>query len=130
MPKGANVIPNRTLIFQCAGSLLFSVILSLPTKANAIDAKGNFTYRGAGAKDGSCGGYVREDNIDTRRVYEHWLMGYISGFNSAKRGKADFSNGVDPQGLIQWIENYCKENPLSSFGSAVDAILVELNKKK
>ena len=122
------MIPKRTLIFQYASGLLLSVIFSLPTIASAIDTKGNFTFRGAGAK--ACGGYVREDNIDTRGVYEHWLMGYISGINSAKRGKADFSNGVDPQGLIQWIENYCKENPLSNFGSAVDAMLEELNKKK
>ena len=125
------MIPKRTLIFQCAGGFLLSVILSLPTIANAIDAKGNFISRGVGAlKDGSCGKYVREGDIDTRGVYAHWLMGYISGINKEKRGKPDYSNGADAEGLIQWIENYCKENPLSSFSSAADAMLDELNKKK
>lgn len=57
-------------------------------------------------------------------------MGYISGVNSAKRGKEDFSNGVTTLGLVQWLQNYCKEHPLESFGSAVNAMLNELNTRK
>lgn len=116
--------------FQCAGGLLLFVMLCLPTVANGVDAKGNFINRGIGSGVGSCGEYAREDNIDYRRWYEHWATGYISGVNSSKRGKTDFSNGVAPKGLTQWLENYCRENPLTSFGSAVDAMLDELNKKK
>ena len=28
-----------------------------------------------------------------------------------------------PNDLVQWIENYCKQNPLSPFTSAVDEML-------
>jgi hypothetical protein len=101
-----------------------------PLGVSAIDETGYYVLRGVGSTDGSCGGFVREKREEGRRWYESWLMGYISGFNRAKQGMGDYSNGVATDGLVQWIENYCKQNPLSSFGSAADAMLEELGKKK
>jgi hypothetical protein len=63
---------------------------------------------------------------EIRRWFEHWFMGYISGINRAKQGKDDCSNGVAADGLIQWTENYCRQNPLTPFSSAVDAMLDEI----
>jgi hypothetical protein len=115
--------------FQFVSGLLACLSLFMSSSADAVDRNGHWTDRGIGATKGSCGEYVRTD-VDQRRWFESWLMGYISGVNSAKIGKDDFSNGVAPQGLAQWVENYCKENPLSSFSNAVQAMLNELNKKK
>lgn len=120
---------NNTRFFQWVTALIACLALLWPLGVSAIDGKGKYSIRGIGAKDGSCGEYVRAEKED-RRWYESWSMGYISGINRAKHGKADYSNEVAPQGLVQWIENYCKQNPLSSFSSAVDAMLEELGKKK
>ena len=114
-------IPKTTLLLAC-------LVLFLPLEVSAIDAAGNWNVRGIGSGDGSCGQYVR-DNVTSRQWFEHWMMGYISGVNRARRGKSDYSNRVAAQGLVQWIENYCTQNPLSSFSSAVDNLLDELDKK-
>ncbi|MBI2985953.1 MAG: hypothetical protein HYY45_04215 [Deltaproteobacteria bacterium] len=120
---------NNTIFDQWVSALITCLAVLWPLEVGAIDGKGKYIIRGIGAKDGSCGEYVRAEKED-RRWYDSWSMGYISGINRAKPGKADYSNEAAPQGLVQWIENYCKQNPLSSFGSAVDALLEELGRKK
>jgi len=58
------------------------------------------------------------------------MMGYISGINRQKHGKKDYSNGIAPNALVQWIENYSKQNPLNPFSYAVDAMLEEIGSRK
>lgn len=114
-----------TLVLAVIVFLVWGLCISVEAK----DSAGEWTTRGIGSKAGSCGEYVR-DETDYQRWYEHWLMGYISGKNSGAPGSADFSNGTAAQGLIQWIQNYCKENPLDSFGTAIEMLLIELNRGK
>lgn len=115
--------PSGVCIFYACAFLF------LASPSYALDAKGSWSSRGVGSGGGSCGDYVREDEA-SRRKYEHWLMGFVSGVNSARSGRVDFSSGVTAQGLAQWAENYCKANPLSSFAEAADALIAELKKKK
>jgi hypothetical protein len=110
---------GQSNIRQLVNALFTSFALLWPLDLSAIDGKGNYEIRGAGAKKGSWGEYVRKER-EVRRWYENWLMGYLSGINRAKQGQADYSNGIAPNGLVQWIENYCKQNPLSPFQVAVD----------
>jgi len=119
---------SHTIFYQWVTGLIACLVLLSPLGVGAIDGKGKYTIRGIGAKDGSCGKYVRSEK-EERRWYESWSIGYISGINRAKHGKADYSNEAAPSGLAQWIENYCRHNPLSSFSSAVAAMLEELGKK-
>jgi hypothetical protein len=109
-------------------TLYIGLALLWPLDASAIDETGKYMTRGIGSKDGSCGEYVRAET-EVRRWFENWFMGYISGINRAKEGKSDYSNGIAADGLTQWIENYCKQNPLTSFSSAVDAMLEEIVRK-
>lgn len=115
-----HILSNRTAI------LIALLLLARPLLA--IDAKGNYDTRGIGSKEGSCGDYTTTD-VTTKRWYEHWLLGYISGINRRWPGKADFTNGAAVAGLTQWVENYCKENPLASFSEAADALVRELQKR-
>lgn len=121
------IIRSSILKFSVPSSLF--ILMSLSTSIHAVDASGNWSERGIGTRDGSCGEYIREE-VSYQRWYEHWLMGYISGVNSGKQGKADFSKGVAAEGLIQWLQNYCTANPLSSFSDASGALLNELSAKK
>ena len=115
----------------CIELTLFACVALLwPVEVSAIDNNGKYEILGIGAKKGSCGVYVREKDAEVRRWDESWLTGYITGFNRGKPGKADYSNGIAANGLVQWIENYCKQNPLSSFSSAVDELLEEIGTKK
>jgi hypothetical protein len=110
-------------------TLFTCLALLWPFEVNAVDDKGKYETRGIGAKKGGCGEYVREKQAEVRRWYESWLMGYISGINHGKPGKADYSNGIAPDGLVQWVENYCRQNPLSPFSHAVEEMLEEIGRK-
>ena len=114
----------RTVSVVILFVLLFSACPSL-----AIDVSGNYFTRGIGSNDGSCGDYTTSE-IMRKFVYENWLFGYISGVNHYRNGKTDFTNNVAAAGLIQWVANYCKENPLAAFSNAADALLQELEKRR
>jgi hypothetical protein len=108
---------------------MLSVLLLFARTSSAIDATGDYTIRGIGAREGSCGDYSTTDT--TKKFwYEHWLFGYISGVNNYRQGKADFTNEAAPAGLTQWVETYCKEHPLSAFSKAADALVHELQKRR
>jgi hypothetical protein len=117
-------------MFWTGLSLYTCVGLLWPVAIGAIDNKGDYSVRGIGTGKGSCGEYVRAKDVEVRRWYEMWLMGYITGVNSAKMGKYDYSNGIDSNGLAQWVENWCKQNPLKAYIDGIDAMLVEITNKK
>ncbi len=108
---------------------IFSILLLFISEAVAIDNKGNFLMRGIGSKSGSCGSYVSETDVYRKWEFESWMLGYISGVNAYKKGKEDYSKGLDAQGLVKWMDNYCQKNPLDSYGTGVEILLNEILKK-
>ena len=54
-----------------------------------------------------------------------WVVGYISGAN-ADSSHPDVLLGRDLDGLIAWIDNYCRANPLKNIASAASSLIVEL----
>ena len=113
---------KRSLYDYSIINIMFCIALLLPSVATAIDANGDYIIRGVGSKDGSCSEYVRAD-VTSRRWYESWVMGYISGVNNARSGKEDFSNGVSPTAIGLWLDNYCKGNPMATCQEAVEAMI-------
>ena len=124
LPKSVPPMHNCAI---CAA--IFSFLLLAPQTSPAMDETGNYMTRGIGAKDGSCGDYTTTE-IMRKYWYQHWLFGYLSGVNQYRQGKADFTNEAAPAGLTQWVEAYCKENPLAPFSKAADALLHELQKSR
>jgi len=47
-----------------------------------------------------------------------WLTGYITAYSLLTDGVSDYANGADYEGMLSWIDKYCLENPLESFGRA------------
>ena len=115
---------DRTLAMVIVASLSWD-----PLTVHAIDQGGNWSVRGVGAGSGSCGEYVRGDP-EQQRWFRSWLLGSISGKNSSAPGKYDVSNGTAPEGLAQWLQNYCQLHPLESFDVAVEAMFRELGTPK
>jgi hypothetical protein len=54
-----------------------------------------------------------------------WVLGFISGAN-ADPSHPDVLLGSDLDGLIGWIDNYCRAHPLESIASAASGLIVEL----
>jgi hypothetical protein len=54
-----------------------------------------------------------------------WVLGFISGANSDP-SYPDVLLGKDFDGLIAWIDNYCRANPLDNIAGAATHLIVEL----
>jgi len=78
--------------------------------------------------DSDCGQWVA--NPEGRKS---WLMGYLSGMNSAT---ADPTKNIDhlkklksAQQAYLWVDKYCRENPLKNVSDGGIALFIELIKK-
>ena len=100
---------KRTLILAAAASL----------GLGSAEAQ---TYTAAGAGNDSCGTW----SADRRVPYAppalqdtQWILGFLSGVGfMAKVAGIDPLHGVDSQAVLAWIDNYCRDNPLSSIADA------------
>jgi hypothetical protein len=54
-----------------------------------------------------------------------WIVGYMSGANTDP-SYPDVLLGKDLAGLIGWIDNYCRANPLKNIASAASSLIIEL----
>jgi hypothetical protein len=56
-----------------------------------------------------------------------WVTGYLSGLNM--ESSPDFLRDRDADGLMAWIDNYCRRNPLHTITQAVHALRNELRSR-
>lgn len=83
----------------------------------------------------SCETFV-EARRDEMQQYHYlaWLNGYLSAVNKYEtrvpiyKGAFDIKAGQDPEGLMLWLENYCRAYPLDNFFQAVLKLQLELQK--
>ena len=65
-----------------------------------------------------CGQWINSKS-DTKKA---WLMGYVSGLNTEfyeSSGKKDPLGRLNSaEQMFLWVDNYCKENPLSNLKNA------------
>ncbi len=59
------------------------------------------------------------------QAYSKWVFGFISGIN-LENPSGDFLQGRDADGLIAWIDNYCRSNPLNRITQAVVELVTVL----
>ena len=55
-----------------------------------------------------------------------WIAGYLSGSNVEADHPADVLVGTNFDGLMAWIDNYCRANPLDLVGTAALTLFDEL----
>ena len=106
--------------------LLFVLLLvSLPLSLHAGERP---VFVADGYANLSCGMYLEERKKDSIEYYmfKSWLKGYMTGL-SQERAK-DIRQDRDYEGMLAWLENYCKANPLKFFVQASSALEKEINK--
>ena len=100
--------------------VLVLIVLALTLIAN--EAAG---YNRLGAGTASCGiwtGFRREGSTSARALSsEQWVLGFIDGITEASGGSLDPLNGMEPENVWGWIDNYCQANPLKSIAEAGSA---------
>ena len=73
----------------------------------------------------SCGKWTNaREQTGERAQLRYWILGYLSGLNM--ESSTDFLRGRDIDGLIGWIDNYCRRNPLDTMVRAVHELRDEL----
>ena len=63
------------------------------------------------------------------------MLGYITAFNRwgpyyDAPGISDIAKGTDADGLIGWIDNWCRANPIENIADAAQNLIFELYKRK
>ena len=95
------------------------IFASLPL-AGAVSVRG----------DPSCGNWTeaRAEKSVGSLANEFWLLGFLSAL--AMETQRDFISGTDNASLFLWMDNYCKENPLTYLSDGGYRLFRELVRRK
>jgi hypothetical protein len=104
--------------------MLISAALAVVCVPAAAESGGR-VFIGQGSN--SCGSWVsaRETRSTPRGLNSQWALGFLSGVN-VETTDPDILIGTDFDGLMAWIDNYCKANPLTPLVTAVMKLADEL----
>src|SRR5262245_52544462 len=102
------------------------MLLSLMSLSGiCLDIDGHYTSMGYGGS--SCGKFVEARNNEHSKVaYATWVTGYMTAVNQERANTFSIAGNTDLDGLMLWIENYCKDNPLILFSNAVAKLVLEI----
>ena len=97
-----------------------ALLAALPTAVSA--APGEVTYL-TPHNGRTCGSWVAQRRNGDLSIWqiEAWGLGLLSGSAAVQRG-SDFLNGVEPDGVYGWVDNYCKDHPLAPLTDALVAL--------
>jgi hypothetical protein len=81
-----------------------------------------------GFQQTSCGTWTQARAKHQSAEMEFWALGFVSGSNvaRAKEDAIDILKDVDAEGLLSWIDNYCRSKPLELFPIAAAYLVIEL----
>jgi hypothetical protein len=77
----------------------------------------------------SCGSWTKASPV-TRSLAQQWVVGYLAGLNSQTPDDLDFIKGADFDGLMSWIDNYCRAHPIESINTAANELSTELLRRQ
>jgi len=97
------------------------VILVLLSHATAATAQ-HVTLIGAGT-NATCGTWA-DGRKTTRGWYDmgNWAFGFLSGA-AVYSSILDPLNGMDADGVADWLDNYCKAHAVEPFAAALKAFV-------
>jgi hypothetical protein len=119
----------RILVLGVAAGIQMNVTLG----AAETEAKFSVTLRAAP----SCKTWVngrRESQVSpdsggiSSLTSEFWLLGYLSGINSARHEGLDRLKRINSETILDWMDRYCKENPDKYVYHGADVLFASLGK--
>jgi len=123
---------SRLLGF-CVSLVLIVVVINHP--AFAHDKKGHYAVLGHGTE--SCGTFIEaanegqyQNNWKKWNGFYFWTVGYLSGYNRYVEGLHNIIANTDMRGCMAFVEQYCRDNPLKDYDSAVNALIKEIEKSR
>jgi hypothetical protein len=81
-----------------------------------------------------CAKWLQPENATREFMNKAWLVGYLSGLNigiylDERRKPFNYFEGVTPQQINLWMDNYCRTNPLSNVTAGAADLYTEKTKK-
>jgi hypothetical protein len=82
-------------------------------------------------EDASCNAWVKSSsNKMLRAQYEFWIRGFISGHNYASPSRqVEIGSFPGSEALYKYLDQYCHDNPSSSFIGGAIALVDQLRVK-
>ena len=111
--------------------ILLSGLVAICGSSQAVDSDGVYTALGYGMT--SCEKFI--DAVDKKNglsdseswtKYETYTTGYFTGVNILTSDTKNILGRNDLDGAMDFIENYCRENPMKSFAHSLGAVTDEL----
>lgn len=97
------------------------LLISGAAAAHARGSNGKYWTIGPGNE--SCGTWTTDHllpNSVSTYMADSWVTGFLSGIGSAVAG-ADPLRGTDSNGVVGWIDNYCRAHPVETVAGAATA---------
>ena len=89
----------------------------LPAAVFAVDTSGNYAVWGLGKK--SCFGYQQAVVKGDMDNYKNYIKGYLTAYNIFTEKTYSISGKMDENQIVEWLDSYCEDNPMSSFENAL-----------
>jgi hypothetical protein len=67
----------------------------------------------------------QEAKASAQGLYAQWVAGFVSGV-SWETDDPDILTGMDFDGLMAWVHDYCKANPLAKVTTGAAMLVQEL----
>jgi hypothetical protein len=117
-------VPIKAII----GFVGFALLLVLPCACWAL-GPGQFENLGIG--NDSCGQWTQSRReIGYRwQGYVSWVQGFLTAINLFADETHDVTRGIDSDGLVSWIDNFCQQHPLENIAFAAQQLLSELKSR-
>jgi hypothetical protein len=105
------------------GSVLLLIGAAIDLSAKADDNRYiHVELLGAGAS--SCGTWTADRSAKTANDDVQWVLGFLSAYNTFGPDPShNISHSTDVNGVLGWIDNYCREHPLAMMVEAVTVFI-------
>lgn len=105
---------------------LIVLIALLCNPAIAKNDDGEYVVLGWGAS--SCGKYITAVKEDKASVYDYhaYAIGFITAMNYSTSNTTNLLHSTDSDGAFQFLQNYCRQNPLHQYSDGIFALITEL----
>ena len=121
--------------------ILAFIFLLIVSPVIAVDESGQYIYGGA-VGGHSCPFFAsimvkaNKYNIPSPEYafqtssHTNYISGFQTGYNLQTKDTCNIFNNYDEYQLLNWLHNYCRENPLEKFSGAVVALSLTLHSKR
>jgi hypothetical protein len=66
-----------------------------------------------------------EDEVENFNAYKSYMKGFLTAYNIFTEKTFSISGSMKEKQVIEWLNDYCKENPMSTVESALTSFTFE-----